>query len=97
MNFGGYLLYQKTAWRNLRAKPSWVWEIRSKKACEFLPLVLPYLQIKRPQAELALSFQKRRTRKGRERKLTPEIKMLDAIDKTLMHKMNQRGIPQRGA
>ena len=93
MNFGGYVLYQKTAWRNLRAKPTWLWEIRAKKACEFLQLVLPYLQMKRPQAELALSFQKRRVGGGRGNRLTPEIKILDGIDKSLMHKLNQRGIP----
>jgi len=97
MNFGGYILYQKTAWRNLRAKPSWIWEVRSKKACAFLLLVLPYLQIKKPQAELALNFQKRRTGGGRGKRLTDEIKMLDSIDKSLMHKMNQRGIPQKEA
>lgn len=92
MNFGGCLVYSKHSWGNLRSKPIWNWAVDSKKASEFLQLILPYLQIKRPQAELAISFQKRRIRKGRAKRLTPEIRMLDDIDKSLMHKMNQRGL-----
>ena len=92
MNFGGHLVYQKHSWGNPRSKPIWSWAVDAKKAHEFLQLILPYLQIKRPQAELALGFQKRRIRKGRAKRLTPEIKMLDDIDKSLMHKMNQRGL-----
>ena len=92
MNFGGCLVYQKHSWGNPRSKPIWSWQVDTKKACEFLQLILPYLQIKRPQAELVLSFQKRRTGEWRKKGLPPEIKMLDDIDKSLMHKMNQRGL-----
>ena len=92
MNFGGCLVYQKHSGGNLNSKPIWAWQMDAKKACEFLQLILPYLQLKRPQAELALSFQKRRTGKWRKKGLPQEIKMLDDIDKSLMHKMNQRGL-----
>jgi len=78
-------------------KPSWVWDISSKKAGEFLNLVLPYLQIKRPQAELALKFQNRRKSRitkgvhGILRMTDAEV-ALDEADKTLMHSYNKRGI-----
>lgn len=37
--------------------PCYQWEIRHGKASEFLKLILPYLRLKRPQAELAIKFQ----------------------------------------
>lgn len=35
----------------------WYWQITTRQAGEFLQLILPYLKMKRPQAELALQFQ----------------------------------------
>lgn len=40
-----------------RQKPCYQWEIGNRKAAEFLKLILPYLRLKRPQAELAIKFQ----------------------------------------
>ena len=38
-------------------KPCYQWEIKHGKAADFLKLILPYLQLKRPQAEIAIKFQ----------------------------------------
>lgn len=51
-NFGGHV-------RMERRKGSWIyrWDIRSQKAKDFLLLILPYLKIKRAQAEMAIEFE----------------------------------------
>lgn len=38
----------------------WRWTIEGNKAVEFLKVVLPYLKLKRAQAELAIEFQRDR-------------------------------------
>ena len=40
-----------------RLRPCYQWQIGYGKAAEFLKLILPYLQLKRPQAEIAIKFQ----------------------------------------
>ncbi len=44
--------------------PAWQWTLQTKQAYEFLKLILPYLQLKKPQAELALKFQERKRKGG---------------------------------
>lgn len=53
--FGGSVIYFKAKQEN--HNPYWQWNITSNKALEFLRLILPYLKIKRPHAELGISFQ----------------------------------------
>ena len=79
-------------------KDAWNWTIYEKQAIEFLKLILPYLQLKRPQAELAISFQSNKRqgtmnrRKGSGNKPMSNgefaIQQAQAI---LMAKMNKRG------
>ena len=40
-----------------RVKPCYDWVLNRGKAAEFLKLILPYLRLKRPQAEIAIKFQ----------------------------------------
>jgi len=40
--------------------PQWNWVIRRAKATEVLEAILPYLKLKKQQAEVAISFQARR-------------------------------------
>ena len=69
----------------------WRWQVHSSKAVEFLRLLLPYLKIKKPQAELALMFLARRKghhwamKKGK----TDEQLALEEADRILMSKMNK--------
>jgi len=40
------------------------WQIANRQAADFLRAILPYLKIKRPQAEVALKFQSDRKQSG---------------------------------
>ena len=47
------------------SSPAWHWFICSKKAMLFLELILPFLKLKRPQAELAIQVQRAKGIQGR--------------------------------
>jgi len=51
--FGGSLGHST----NNAGNPMWHWMIVARKAMGFLKLILPYLKLKQPQAELAIKFQ----------------------------------------
>ena len=81
MQFGGVKSIRKHH-QIIRYKQIYEWAANGKKAGKFLKLVLPYLQIKRPQAELGIAFQCRR--KGTGYKSTPQERLADANDRILM-------------
>lgn len=56
----------------------WSWTITCKKASEFLKLIFPYLNLKRPQAEIALRFQARKCNRGRVGKTDREVALEEA-------------------
>jgi hypothetical protein len=59
--FGGSMC-QKTRDRgNPKWQPQWTWSISSNQALRFLKTLLPFIQLKRQQFELAIEFQKRRS------------------------------------
>ena len=91
MQFGGYVF--KETHSNPLHKDCWKWELHAKKSYVFLKAILPYLQIKRPQAELAIRFQNRRQRyKIR----NEQAWFLDEEDKVLMASYNKRGKQEAG-
>ena len=97
MQFGGNIRNRFPP--NPRAKMIWTWRVESKKAMEFLKLVMPYLQIKRPQAELAIQFQSRKRFRGGtliQRSLTDEEKALNETNRSLMHDYNHKGVYREG-
>jgi hypothetical protein len=53
--FGGNVLAEKV--RGANRQPSWRWRTHGWHAVDFLRDVLPYLRVKRKQAELAIEFQ----------------------------------------
>ena len=62
-NFNGNIKYysiEKLKGSYGATKPQWRWNISSNQAKDFLELILPYLVVKRKQAELAIIFQKNR-------------------------------------
>lgn len=71
---------------NPKWRPSWVWQLSSKQACKFLKTILPYLRIKRPQAEIAIEFQSRQQVGGRR---TPEESVLKEANRILLQKMKR--------
>lgn len=55
-NFGGHFHYKKVY--SIRHKPSFTWELSSRKLYPFLKNIYPYLIIKKKQAKLVLEYLK---------------------------------------
>ena len=53
-SFGGSLSHSINSANN----PMWHWIIVARKARDFLELIRPYLRLKKPQADIAIQFQK---------------------------------------
>ncbi len=65
MQFGGYVYLDKRDNRpTLTHRPFWRWMICSKQAMSFLQEILPYLHLKKAEAEIAITWQSQR-RKGK--------------------------------
>ena len=54
--FGGYKRIEKPSAKN--GKPLHAWSVTDKKACNLVRTLLPYLRIKRKQAELLIELRK---------------------------------------
>ena len=91
MQFGGGIC--KMADRTSRGyKDCWQWAISGKKASDFLKLIEPYLLIKYPQAELAIAFQTKKSRRPTIGKCTTDSEIvLQEADYILAKEMNKRG------
>ncbi len=96
MQFGGAVVHNIS--KNPKHKDRWSWHIPSKQASEFLKLVLPYLQLKRPQAELAIKYQSGKKNWGpiktgyRSGTHKPnESYVLEEAQKLLMNRYNKKG------
>lgn len=72
--FGGYV-YSKPI-RPPSKKSQWEWRLGDVKAMDFLRLIYPYLKLKKPQAEVAINFQRSRRRGGY--KTTEEMRVQEA-------------------
>lgn len=55
LSFGGSVYFYRDKHPN--HQPAWQWHISAKKAKIFLEAILPYLTIKKGEAELAVKFQ----------------------------------------
>lgn len=82
--FGGSV-YERYADIDTR-RTLWAWHLRGQKALGFLKVIVPYLRIKKSQAELAIEFQSRQEL-GRYTKTHTNV--LDEADSVLMSKMNK--------
>lgn len=71
MSFGGFVWPQRSN-RKRGWRVNWTWNIYANKAKEFLKLVLPFLILKKRQAELAIEFQEIRSNYGPRSKSKPE-------------------------
>ncbi len=71
-------------------KPAWWWTLSCNPALRFLKLILPYLRLKKPQAELAVRFQE--GKHGRGRGPTPEELVVSEANRILIKAMNKRGL-----
>lgn len=68
----------------------WTWSVSANKSVEFLKSLLPYLQIKRPQAELAIQFQSKMRHRS-STGLTDKEAAEQEGARLLMRKYNGRG------
>jgi len=84
--FGGSVYL--TEHENPNHKDCWFWAVQAQKAVKVLLRITPYLQLKRPQAELALSFQSRKRKCSH---LTDEQRVLEEADRILMKSYNKKG------
>ena len=73
--------------KNNNHNPVWQWQTVSRQAGNFLEIILPYLHLKKPQAEIGLKFQLRR-RIGRGKSKTEFI--LDEADNILLKSIKHR-------
>ena len=93
-NFGGQITLNKGTGNR---RDWFTWRIYTRQAAIFLKLILPYLKIKRPQAELALQYQGHQrflSGKGNARgtsRLTDGEKAIQEVEYLLMHQLNKRG------
>lgn len=62
-SFGGSVFFYKD--RHPNHQPAWQWHISARKASGFLNTILPYLTIKKGEAELAIKFQSAKRYSGR--------------------------------
>ncbi len=78
-------------------KDMWAWIVCAKKAVVFIKAVIPYLILKKPQAEIALQFQESISEWGRNQftlrnKLTEEELSVRESYYLSMRALNKRGI-----
>jgi len=95
-NFGGSITVRHRL--NPVWKDAWHWTIYEKQAMNFLKLVVPYLQLKKPQAELAIVFQQTKRKRTLNRQtgsgnkaITNEEFALQEAKAILMAKLNKKG------
>jgi len=69
----------------------WRWTICSYKASEFLQLIMPYLNLKRPQAELGIKFQSARdsTTRGPGKHKTDAVMAIEEAQYILMRNLKK--------
>lgn len=87
MQYGGRVW----SWAPLKInwKRAYRWELTYGKASEFLELIIPFLNLKKPQAEIAIRYQNRRRIGGH---YTNEESVLNEADRILMSTLNKRGL-----
>ena len=91
-SFGG--VKNVTRQYHLIWKPCWHWSIHGSKAVEFLKLILPYLKLKRAQAEIAIRFQERKSKArkyGKSHPKSDEAYALEEAELILSKSLNKRG------
>ena len=87
MQFGGTVRMCKAHKSNW--KPTFKWILEADKATAFLKIVLPYLNIKKANAEIAISYQVTRRIGGH---YSQDEKILLEADRVRMKQLNKKGV-----
>lgn len=90
-SFGGSCLKAKP---RPRRRESWDWSLSAQQASAFLQIILPYLKLKRDEAELAIKFQSAK-RKGtypnaNHKRKPPEVLAVEEAQYILMHRLKDK-------
>lgn len=83
--FGGNIRMNKG--RDNR-KDFWIWSLNCQQSARFLKLILPYLTIKRPQAQLLIEYEQARHHRG----YNEEELAIQEAQRILMRKYNKKGV-----
>ena len=86
--FGGHVGVQLQP-EDKNWKPAWYWTVSCRKAMAVLEVILPYLHLKKPQAELAIKFQQRHYRGHH---IKGDELVLAEAEALLMRTLNKRGL-----
>jgi len=84
-SFDGYIWHNKAHDNN---RDKWQLILTSRKALNLLESLLPYLTIKRAEAELGIKFQKRKVYRG-SRRLPSKERVLEEAEQLLLRKMKR--------
>jgi len=89
MAFGGSINCRQRRGKQL---PVWEWKVQSHRAAEMLKILLPYLHLKRSQAELAIKFQSVKGNRSRRypNKLTDEERALEQAQAIMLKAMKKQ-------
>ncbi len=69
---------------NPKWKVTWRWVAHGEGGAQFLELILPYLKLKRPQAELAIQFQNAK-------RIGNMTNIIEEASKVAISHLNKRG------
>ena len=84
--FGGHI--HQLHIRHPNSKVSYEWRVFGRQALGFLTLVCPYLKIKRPQATIAINYQKAKRHYAH---ITEEERAIADAQRIIMAKLNNKG------
>lgn len=76
--------------RSPNQKPAYMWAIPGETAIKCIKALLPYLFLKRPQAQLAIKFQSKKRGKGYYK--TPKELAVEEAQYILAKGLNKRGV-----
>lgn len=85
--FGGSVSVRKD--KNPKHKTRYDWYISEKSAFPFIKSIVPYLKLKKEQAEIAMEFKKLIGKQGSKQSADNQQKRIELYSK--VHKLNERG------
>ena len=89
--FGGLLFVRERSKTNPRWKDSMEWFTNVKELDSLLPLLIPYLIIKKPHALIMQEFRKTFTGKAGGKRTSPKLRTVRAEYYDKLKKLNRRG------
>ncbi|MFA5377841.1 MAG: LAGLIDADG family homing endonuclease [Dehalococcoidia bacterium] len=88
MNYGGSIHLRKS--RKPQEKDCYAWSLWSRAARRFLEFILPYLILKKAQAEIAIQFQGNKPPPGKS--LSEEQMAVEDVARMTMQALNKKGV-----